>query len=61
MKNHYKCPVCGSTEVYREGYTVRLGKYDSPEPGYYYCVDSHQWKVEVEQNQFEEYTVEKIR
>lgn len=60
MKNHYKCPVCGSTEVYKDGGNVLLGKYDSPDLGSYECVDGHEWKVEVERNKFEEFTVEKI-
>jgi len=61
MKNHYQCPVCGTTEVYKDGWSVRFGKHDSPDLGAYECVDGHKWTVEVEQDKFEEFTVEKIR
>jgi hypothetical protein len=59
--NHIKCPICGSTEVYRISRLVipepegRETVYHdcslarSEEPGNYECVDGHQWKIEMEE------------
>jgi len=61
MKNQYKCPVCGTTEVYLDGFTVCLDKYDSIDPGNYECVNGHKWTVEVVRNYFEDFTVENVK
>jgi len=58
------CPICNSSEVYKREtifdyfsdppvetnltHRVRFGKYDTPEPGDYECVDGHEWKVDSE-------------
>lgn len=55
------CPICNTTEIYKHEFvtdnygpepivtsifhTVQFGKYDTPEPGEYECVNGHEFIV----------------
>ncbi len=56
------CPICNTKEIYKHQivwdyfgpepvstetfYLVSFGKYDTPEPGEYECVDGHEFEVD---------------